>query len=260
MAGLRSTNGSSTMLDHVPSEDSAVVTSFKKQGAIILVKGNLPKLVHGLHTDSFWGVAKSIYDRTRSTGGSSGGDAGLVAARCVPMGFGSDFGGSVRSPGLFTGLYSIKATSTRISAKGSSCLKPHVKLVPGGFSQGLGPLCKSADDVALAMEAVMIDTMFDMDRTIARMPFNKQVYEQYQNPKQKKIRIGYFDNLKILETSNAVKRAVKMSKEELESQGYELVPFKITYDEEVEIFSLFLQSIWNYESATLLRACYKEKE
>lgn len=52
----------------------------KEQGAIPMVRGNLPQLVSANHTDNqIYGCAKNPYDETRSCGGSSGGDAGLVS-------------------------------------------------------------------------------------------------------------------------------------------------------------------------------------
>ena len=61
-----------------------------------------------------------MYDRERSTGGSSGGDAGLVAARCVPIALGSDIGGSIRIPSLFCGLNGFKPTQNRITYVGGN--------------------------------------------------------------------------------------------------------------------------------------------
>jgi Asp-tRNA(Asn)/Glu-tRNA(Gln) amidotransferase A subunit family amidase len=57
-----------------------------------------------------WGTAENFYDRERSCGGSSGGDAGLVASRCVPIAIGSDIGGSIRVPATFNGIIGFKPT------------------------------------------------------------------------------------------------------------------------------------------------------
>lgn len=38
------------------------------------------------------------WNESRSIGGSSGGEGGLIAARCSPLGVGSDVGGSIRIP------------------------------------------------------------------------------------------------------------------------------------------------------------------
>ena len=49
-------------------------------------------------------------DPARSPGGSSGGEAALLAARGSPLGYGTDSIGSVRLPAAFCGLYALKLT------------------------------------------------------------------------------------------------------------------------------------------------------
>lgn len=54
----------------------------------------------------------------RTCGGSAGGDAALVASKCVPLAIGSDFNGDIRYPAAFCGIYSIKPTAGRFSIHG----------------------------------------------------------------------------------------------------------------------------------------------
>lgn len=66
---------------------------------IPFVKSNIPQLT--LNYDSFnfmWGRVVNPWNKLRSAGGSSGGEAALIASRCSPIGIGSDIGGSVRIP------------------------------------------------------------------------------------------------------------------------------------------------------------------
>jgi Asp-tRNA(Asn)/Glu-tRNA(Gln) amidotransferase A subunit family amidase len=49
----------------------------------------------------------------RTSGGSTGGDAVLVAKKMVNGAIGSDIAGSIRIPALFCGIYSLKPTSCR---------------------------------------------------------------------------------------------------------------------------------------------------
>ena len=65
-----------------------------------------------------WGTAQNPHDITRTCGGSTGGDAGLVAARCVPLAIGTDIGGSLRIPGAFNGCFAFKPTGWRTTLKG----------------------------------------------------------------------------------------------------------------------------------------------
>jgi fatty acid amide hydrolase len=55
-----------------------------------------------------WGRATNPWDKTRAVGGSSGGEAALIAGRCSPCGIGADQGGSIRIPSEFCGVYSFK--------------------------------------------------------------------------------------------------------------------------------------------------------
>ena len=59
------------------------------------------------------GRALNPLDKTRSTGGSSGGEAGMVASRCSVIGIGTDTAGSLRNPAGSCGLFTIRASSVR---------------------------------------------------------------------------------------------------------------------------------------------------
>lgn len=79
----------------------------------------MPQMALSLHTNNLmWGEAKNPHNIKRSCGGSSGGDGGLVAARCVPLGIGTDIAGSLRLPAQFCGVYGFKPTTTRFSKRG----------------------------------------------------------------------------------------------------------------------------------------------
>jgi Asp-tRNA(Asn)/Glu-tRNA(Gln) amidotransferase A subunit family amidase len=69
-------------------------------------------------TNYLYGNAENPYNKDRCAGGSSGGEGGLIAARCSPLGMGSDIGGSIRNPGAMNGITSFKPTSGRISFYG----------------------------------------------------------------------------------------------------------------------------------------------
>jgi len=67
-----------------------------------------------------YGRALNPWDKTRTTGGSSGGEGGLVATNCSPVGIGTDIGGSIRTPSVFCGIVGFKATHTRLPAKSNT--------------------------------------------------------------------------------------------------------------------------------------------
>lgn len=109
--GYLSTVGCAFLCDDFADEDAVLVKLVLKAGGIPLVRGNVPQTALSINTANLvFGEAQNPNDRTRSCGGSSGGDAGLVASKCVPIGFGTDIGGSLRFPAVFCGIMGFKPT------------------------------------------------------------------------------------------------------------------------------------------------------
>jgi fatty acid amide hydrolase len=66
---------------------------------IPFVKSNVPQLAMIFESNNnLYGRAVNPWNPKRATGGSSGGEAGLLAAKCSPIGLGNDIGGSLRIP------------------------------------------------------------------------------------------------------------------------------------------------------------------
>ena len=101
-----------------------------------------------IHSDNYiWGCAKNIYNRDRSCGGSSGGDGGLVAARCVPLALVNDIGGSIRIPATFNGIVGFKPTQGRFSNRYSSDARViDFTMNSGHFKTASGPFAHSVND------------------------------------------------------------------------------------------------------------------
>jgi len=81
------------------TRDATLVSRLRGAGAIPLARTNLPDLLFAFESDNLiFGRTNNPYDATRSSGGSSGGEAALIAACGSPFGLGSDAAGSVRLP------------------------------------------------------------------------------------------------------------------------------------------------------------------
>jgi len=66
---------------------------------IPFVRSNVSQLTMTFESTNYlWGRSINIWNKARTVGGSSGGEAGLIASRCSPLGLGTDIGGSLRIP------------------------------------------------------------------------------------------------------------------------------------------------------------------
>lgn len=114
-AGLRTTKGSLTGLDQVPTQDAPIIRRLKDAGAIILGKTATTEFGWtGASTSRVFGNGRNPWNPALTSGGSSSGSAIAVAARMVPATLGSDGGGSVRIPGAFCGAFALKGSLGRI--------------------------------------------------------------------------------------------------------------------------------------------------
>jgi len=147
VAGLRTTYGSTLYRDHVATEDALVVQRLRAAGAIVLGKTNCPEFAAGGATfNDVFGRTRNPWDPTRTAGGSTGGGAAGLATGMIALAEGTDLGGSLRIPASFCGVVG---------------LRPSVGLVPTYPADWLwdtlqveGPIARSAEDVALMLQAV----------------------------------------------------------------------------------------------------------
>ncbi len=147
-AGLICSGGTEGRARHVPAEDATAVARLRQAGAIVLGKTNVPELAAGFESDNLvYGRSNNPYDLTRTPGGSTGGEAAIIAAGGSPLGLGTDAGGSIRVPAHFCGLAAIKPTAGRIPRTG---LFPP----PLGFRTALGhmtPIARRVIDLSLVL-------------------------------------------------------------------------------------------------------------
>jgi Asp-tRNA(Asn)/Glu-tRNA(Gln) amidotransferase A subunit family amidase len=89
-------------------------------GAIPFVKTNLPQAMLGFEcSNPLWGRTTHPLSSAYTCGGSSGGEAALLAASGSALGFGSDLACSIRTPASFCGLYALKPGHGRVSHGGA---------------------------------------------------------------------------------------------------------------------------------------------
>jgi len=168
-AGARSTAGTLGRKHAAPSPaDATVVARLRRAGAIPIARTNLPDLLFAFESSNLiFGQTNNPYDVTRTCGGSSGGEAALIAACGSPLGLGSDAAGSVRLPAAFSGIAGIKPTSGRLPRTG------HFPPAGGWLEMvwQIGPMARRVEDLVEAMR--LLAGPDGIDPTVADVPFRE---------------------------------------------------------------------------------------
>jgi fatty acid amide hydrolase len=149
--GLLTTLGVESRRHDADVHDAAIVTALEAAGAVVVGKGNVPQAMYLHETDNpVWGRSLHPADPDRSPGGSSGGDAALVAAGVVPLAVGNDLAGSLRQPAHSCGIAAIMPRSEAVGEGGAFRTMPHLSVVRtrSGF------LARRAADLRQALAAI----------------------------------------------------------------------------------------------------------
>ena len=143
LVGTPTTQGAKAAANSYPSRDAPVVERLKAAGTIPIGRTNLPTGGVGWVCESeLYGATASPWDRSRTPGASSGGEAAALATGMTPLGLGNDGFGSLRWPVQCCGVASLRPTIGRI---------PHASTVDlidmpicGQLLEVQGPLARSS--------------------------------------------------------------------------------------------------------------------
>jgi amidase len=158
IAGRQCTAGTVGYRDRAPAkQDATLVARLRAAGGAPIARTNLPDLLFAFESDNLlFGRTNNPYDLSRTSGGSSGGEAALIAACGSPMGLCSDAAGSVRLPAHFCGIAAIKPTSGRLPREG------HVPPASGWVEQvwQIGPMARSVQDLIAFLPILLGDERY----------------------------------------------------------------------------------------------------
>lgn len=195
--GLTTTLGIVARRGAVDTADAAIVGRLQRAGAIVVGKANVPQAMYLHETDNpVWGLTRHPLAADRGPGGSSGGDAALVAAGVVPLGVGNDLAGSLRQPAHACGIVAVMPRTAALGDGGAFDTMPHLR----GVRPRAGFLAATVADVALASAAVGVPIS---DRSLTR--------------------VGWWDDAGPLSASPAIVRGVREAVERLGRAGISTV-------------------------------------
>src|SRR5215813_14334818 len=198
------------------SQDATLVSRLRKAGAIILGVTNTAELLMAWDTDNVLnGRTANPWDRSRTAGGSSGGEAAAIAAGMSAGGVGSDGGGSIRVPAHFSGICGLKPTPGRIPATGHY---PE-SLGPFALTGVVGPMARTVGDLKLLFEAMQ--GLDYADTSAAPVPVEWPLRDQLR-----KMRIGYFEDDGRTPVTAETRAAVRMAADALKTAGFLVEQFR----------------------------------
>ncbi|AUI51441.1 amidase [Arthrobacter crystallopoietes] len=139
-AGVPMPSGTALSNPKVPQNNSPITDRILEAGGVIVGSTTMPDwgmLSSGV--SSLHGISRSAWNPAWTTGGSSSGAGSAAAAGYGPLHVGTDIGGSIRLPGAWQGL---------------ATLKPSAGLIPLDvpyIGRAAGPMARTVADAALFM-------------------------------------------------------------------------------------------------------------
>lgn len=191
--GLATTLGIPARRGAHDTADAELVGRLRQAGAIVIGKANVPQAMYLHETDNpVWGRTLHPLASDRGPGGSSGGDAALVAAGVVPLAVGNDLAGSLRQPAHACGIVAVMPRTAMLGEGGAFDTMPHLR----GVRPRAGFLGRTVADVTAGLSAVGVPAA---DRRVGC--------------------VGWWDDAGPVGASPAIRRGVREAVTRLERAG-----------------------------------------
>jgi Asp-tRNA(Asn)/Glu-tRNA(Gln) amidotransferase A subunit family amidase len=154
------------------ARDGPLVRLLKDSGAVPYVKTNIPiTLLSYESSNDVWGRTTHPKNAEYTPGGSSGGEAALLALGGGRIGIGSDVAGSVRIPAHFSGIYSLKCSTGRWLKLGMDSTGPGQE----GIASVLSPMAGSLEDLRYFTKAIIDMKPWDYDHSVHPLPWRGEI-------------------------------------------------------------------------------------
>ena len=173
MKGRVTSAGSEYLAKNNPPavRDAACLALARERNVQIVGKTNLTEFAVTVSGENlYYGTPKSRLDGKDDVipGGSSSGSAMSVATKMADVAFGSDTGGSIRTPAACCGVYGLKTTFGLVSTKGVFPISPkHLDTV--------GPLARNIRDLAQGMDLLERGFAGRYREAVAEKPRARQI-------------------------------------------------------------------------------------
>jgi len=216
MKGLGHNGGFVGWWHHVASDDAFILQLLQQAGCVLYVRTTEPQCLMHLETaNNLYGVTVNPYNRTLTSGGSSGGEGALIALKGSPMGIGTDIGGSIRSPSANCGIWGFRPSSYRLPLLGlTACMVGEEQIVAV-----IGPMSGSFEGLNIFMKTLIDQKPWLIDPSLVPMPWKFPDSSSYftKADGKKKIKIGVLWSDEVVKPHPPVTRALKELSEKLKA-------------------------------------------
>lgn len=202
--GIPTSWGAAPFKDRVLDKDATVIARLREAGAVLAAKLAMVEIAGGLGyrqaNASFTGPGLNPWDIKRWSGGSSSGPGSAVGGGLVPFAIGTETWGSIMTPAAFCGISGLRPTYGRVSRHGAMALS--------WTMDKLGPMCRTADDCGIVLNAVAgrDDNDESSSSTLYEYPaaekppgtFRLAVQKGIEDGIQEEVRANYLNSLEVL--------------------------------------------------------------
>jgi len=220
--GFRTTHGSLLHAeDPAATRDSVFVRRLRAAGCVVVGKSNTPAFGHKAETENrVFGPTTNPWNPAYQAGGSSGGTAAALAAGIVPLGTGSDGGGSIRIPASVCGLPGFKPSVGRVPfGEGDA---PSV-----GTLAVKAPMTTNVDDLVAVLDICVGPNPTDPDSLPRDIHSWIDAVAQHPVPR----RVAFSPTMGFAEIDPTVDRIVRTAIEQISAQGVDVVEVQSIWPE-----------------------------
>ncbi|OJJ03899.1 hypothetical protein ASPVEDRAFT_135038 [Aspergillus versicolor CBS 583.65] len=218
LVGYDTTIGFTSLVNRPATYNSLIVDLLEEGGAVLYCKTNVPTAMMIPETvNNVFGRTVNPLNRSLTTGGSTGGEAALIAFGGSRIGVGTDIGGSLRMPAACTGLFTIRPSHGRFpNSQSRACLEGQEAI------RGVcGPIAKTLDEVIFWCHTIVSQQPWIRDPSSVPIPWRST-----EKTKEKVLKIAVLWDDGFITPTPPVARALKETVTKLKAAHHEIVDWQ----------------------------------
>lgn len=219
--GVATSIGYVHRLEHIvddEDDEAVLVKLLRNQGALFYMKTVVPMGM--MLCDTFsgaYGYTQNALNRHYSPGGSSGGEGVVVKAKACILGIGTDIAGSLRTPAIYNGIWSIRPTINRFSYLNVANSFQHQETI----ASTIGPMANSLEDIEYFGKHLLgVDYQWVHDPKVSPIPWKTNI------SLPEKLSFGFMKWNKITMPHPPIVRMMETVKKSLLDQGHEIIDWE----------------------------------